>query len=320
MYVLLFFLSKLRSHPSVRIVEEDRQVVGATGEESYNSLFSDVEAVEGPFEGVPWHLDRLDQRELPLDNQFKPVLTGKGVDVYILDTGIRYDHDEFDGRAKYVGFDPMDELNVDSRPMQGTDCYGHGTHIASIVGGRTFGVAKEATVFSVRTLQCNNSALWSAVLSSLERVTNFIKSNQRPSVISLSFIGAYNKAVNDVIADIVTGGIPVVVAAGNIGGGDACDYSPASSPFAITVAASDSEDYLFMDYPGSAVGPCVDIIAPGVCVCVWVLVGGWVRVCVCMCVYVLCIWYLCMRTHTSMIHCMLLSTRTLLTSMQESIP
>lgn len=255
---------QLRRHPSVSLVEEDGVVVGASEEEYYDSLFFGVEETSGPLKGVPWHLDRLDQLNLPLDNHFEPVWTGKGVDVYILDTGIRYNHQEFDGRAKFIGFDPVDELAGESVLMQGSDCYGHGTHIASVVAGRTFGVAREATVYSVRTLQCNNTALWSVVLSSLERVANHIQSTQKPSVISLSFIGVYNQVVNDVIADIVARGIPVVVAAGNVGGEDACEYSPASSPMAITVAASDDEDYLFRDFPGSAVGPCVDIVAPGV--------------------------------------------------------
>ena len=86
-----------------------------------------------------WHLDRLDQVPPTLDHAYWPIGDGRGVDVYILDSGIHYEHEEFEFRAKYAGRDPTDDYNIanfaeDERPERqyGRDCHGHGTHVASL--------------------------------------------------------------------------------------------------------------------------------------------------------------------------------------------
>ena len=97
---------------------------------------------------IPYHIDRVDQRELPLDNQFSPIGDGEGVDIYVLDSGIFYEHEEFGNRAKFGGYDPMDEYERENRT--GRDCYGHGTHVASNAAGMKYGTAKKARIYSIR--------------------------------------------------------------------------------------------------------------------------------------------------------------------------
>ncbi len=219
---------------------------------------------------LQWHLDRLDQATYPLDLSYAPIGDGEGVDIYILDSGINFNHSEFDYRAKYVGYDPVDEYtlnDVENLPdnyqrQNGRDCHGHGTHVASLSAGRTYGTAKKATVYSVRVLQCNNAAPWSIVLDGLDKVLEQAQRTKRPSVASLSLSGNFYRSVNDAVAGVVRGGVHVVVAAGN-GGLDSCSLSPASSSSAITVGGSSNGDGFYLLGSGSNFGSCVDIFAPG---------------------------------------------------------
>ena len=101
---------------------------------------------------APWNLDRIDQRALPWNSIYNYAGSGAGVHVYILDTGIRTTHQEFGGRAS-VGYDAIGD------GQNGNDCNGHGTHVAGIVGGSTWGVAKQAYLHAVRVIPCSGSGL-----------------------------------------------------------------------------------------------------------------------------------------------------------------
>ena len=104
--------------------------------------------------GAPYQLDRIDQRALPLDDRFSSPATGEGVQIYMIDTGVRATHVDLEGRV-IAGVDVVgnDESGSPSSPT--SDCDGHGTHTAATAAGTTFGVAKKATVIAVRVLNCD---------------------------------------------------------------------------------------------------------------------------------------------------------------------
>ena len=170
--------------------------------------------------------------------------------------GIRYNHSDFSGRAHYPGFDPVDDYSGTNQ--KGEDCHGHGTHVASLAVGDLYGVAKKATVYSVRVLQCNNSAPWSTIINGLDLVAERVEKNSRRAIVSMSLSGPYTYSVNEAVQELTNVGIPVVVSAGN-GNNDACFLSPASDPSAVTVGGTRDGDVAYHSTNG---GSCVDILAP----------------------------------------------------------
>lgn len=196
----------------------------------------------------PWGLDRIDQRSWHLDASFAPGGTGAGVTVYVVDTGVRSSHQDFGGRAR---------LGYDVTGGDGTDCYGHGTHVAGTVGGATFGVAKGVDLVSVRVLGCQGSGTISDVIAGLDWV---VANASGPSVVNMSLGSEPSASFDDAVQRTIDSGITVAVAAMN-DGKDACERSPARVPDALTIAATDDRDT--RPY-WSNFGPCVDWFAPGV--------------------------------------------------------
>jgi len=205
-----------------------------------------------------WGLDRIADTVVDLDGIYTyPSTAGSGVDAYIVDTGILTTHNDFGGRALW-GANFVDSNNA--------DCNGHGTHVAGTVGGTTYGVAKKVTLLAVKVLNCAGSGTNAGVINGVNWVVTSFKSRKNPSVANMSLGGGFSSALNTAVANAVSGGVAFAVAAGNENN-DACNSSPASTPSAITVGATgtDEEDFSQVDNRAyfSNYGKCVSIWAPG---------------------------------------------------------
>ncbi len=197
-----------------------------------------------------WGLDRIDAVDVALDNSYKYVSTGSGALIYVIDTGVYSSHSDLSGRV-ISGYTAINDGN-------GTqDCNGHGTHVAGTVAGKTYGVAKAATIVAVRVLDCAGSGFSSSVVAGINWAVASHPGG--PGIINLSLGGGANSAVDDAVAAATRAGLVVVAAAGN-SGADACQFSPARAPSAITVGATDQSDNR-ASY--SNFGSCVDMYAPG---------------------------------------------------------
>ncbi|MER5777045.1 S8 family peptidase [Streptomyces sp. NPDC002039] len=238
-------LDIVRANPGVKAVEQDVKVMAPP------------RPVTAPGTRAPaksWGLDRIDQREWDKangrgDGQFTPQGSGAGVTAYILDTGIDYAHDEFGGRATF-GFDAV----ADGR--RGQDCNGHGTHVAGTVAGKTYGVAREADLVSVRVLDCEGRGSYSGMIAGFDWV---LKNAKQPAVLNGSLGGDRSVTLNNAATALSDAGVLPVIAAGN-DSKDACQVSPASADRVYTVGASNrwDEETSFSNH-----GACLEIHAPG---------------------------------------------------------
>jgi PKD repeat protein len=255
---------------------------GFAGEihEAARGLFADARVLrvepdrwvsaDGMQENPPWHLDRIDQRGLPMDAKFHYNRTGAGVTVYVIDSGIRYSHQEFGGRASngfdFVWNDPNESV-AEKGDTEGGDCrrdgVGHGTGVAALAGGMTSGVAREVNLVSVRVLGCNDPTPNSRTIAAVDWVT---ANHQKPAVANMSLGGGASDALDDAIRNSIAAGVTYTVSAGNRGEDRpprlqlACNQSPARVRQALTAAATDQLD---QKPSWSSYGECVDLFAPG---------------------------------------------------------
>lgn len=229
-------------------------VTGNGSEEGkYNLTVTGVQSTPTP---IPWGLDRIDQRSLPLNAQYTISDSGETVHVYVVDSGIRLSHDEFEGRA-VQGFD-----FINGRAEAVQDCTGHGTHVAGIIAGKNFGVAKKANLISVRVFGCNNEAKLSQIVDAIGWVLLDARINSRQNVIvTLMFSSASGEStiLQSTIRGLVRSGFLVIVPAGN-NAGNSCDFYPGSLDEFLTIGATDITDERS---PFSNFGNCTNIYAPG---------------------------------------------------------
>ena len=226
--------ARLAEDPRVDFVEEDAVVsLGATQT------------------NATWGLDRIDQRDLPLNSTYNFNATGTGVRAYIVDTGIRASHVDFGGRV-VSGFTAIND------GLGTNDGNGHGTHVAGTVGGSTWGVAKNVTLVAVRVLDSSGNGTNSGVIAGVDFVTSNHQAGQ-PAVANMSLGGGASSALDTAVNNAVNDGVTFAVAAGNENQ-NACNVSPARAAAAITVGSTTTTD---ARSSFSNFGTCVDIFAPG---------------------------------------------------------
>ncbi len=222
---------RLAADPSVAYVEQNQRV-----------------SLLGTQTGATWGLDRIDQRNRPLNGTYTYPRVAANVTAYIIDTGIRFTHNDFGGRAT-SGYDAVDGGSAD-------DCNGHGTHVAGTVGGTRYGVAKAVRLVGVRVLNCSGSGTNAGVIAGVNWVT---QNARKPAVANMSLGGGASTALDNAVANSISSGVTYALAAGN-SNANACSSSPARVASAITVGSTTSTDARssFSNY-----GTCLDIFAPG---------------------------------------------------------
>jgi len=245
-------LDTIRQDPAVAYIQPN-QVLRTEATTTGQPAPRPIKAAGTTANPESWGLDRIDQRNLPLDKKYYWTATGKGVTAFIVDTGIATGQPDFNQVLPGV------DLVGDGRGTN--DCNGHGTHVAGTVGGGVYGVAKDVTLVPIRVLDCAGEGFTSTVVAGLDEVISMGVSG--PKVVNLSLGGVVDATVDAAVKNLINAGITVVVAAGNGVNGvgvSACTVSPARVKAAITVGATRINDRrsTFSNFAS-----CVDLYAPG---------------------------------------------------------
>jgi len=242
--VAMGFTANLSAN-TARALRQEPEVEFLAPNERRQVLATSVDSSAG------WGVGRIDQRYGPPDSVFSYDTSGDGINIYVLDSGVDAAHSDF-GTRVYAGW------TRDSNEPSDMDCHGHGTAVASVAAGAAYGVAKEATIYSVSVIDCGGGATLDDILGGMEWVA---LNASLPAVlnISLNYGGSFGNVVRSAAVAVKSVGVVVVAAAGN-DNGNACDAAPGGATAIMTVAATDPDD---KRRSTSNYGTCVDIFAPG---------------------------------------------------------
>lgn len=200
-----------------------------------------------------WGLERLTTTNLPLVGYYNyDPNGGSGVDCYVIDTGINTNHSDFQGRARWGITYAKGEGDFDGN--------GHGTHVASTIGGVLSGVAKNVNLIAVKVLTTDGYGSTSDILKGIEWVVGeYLRNTTRKAIINMSLGGSKSRILDEAVNSAVKRGVLVVVASGNENS-DSCFTSPGGASHVVTVSATDDKDNraYFSNW-----GSCVNIFAPG---------------------------------------------------------
>jgi len=210
--------------------------------------------------GATWGIDRISERAILLDGNYQYEYSGENTDSYIIDTGVYVQHQEFTANRATWGANFVND-------NRNEDCNGHGTHVAGTVGGVLHGVAKKVSLIGVKVLGCGGGGTWEGVIEGCQWcATQYDSRGKRPSTANMSLGGGFHQGANNAVDALVRAGVVTVVAGGN-SNADACSFSPASTPSAITVGSTDAADNggFQQDIRSSFsnFGRCTDMWAPG---------------------------------------------------------
>lgn len=232
---------------AVEMTEADAEALSQDFRVAYVEEDSTM-SIDATQSNPPWGLDRIDQRNRPLNAIYTFNWTGAGVTAYVIDTGIRTAHTQFGGRAANV---------FDAFGGNGQDCHGHGTHVAGTIGGSTYGVAKSVQLRGVRVLNCSGSGSNSGVIAGVD----FVRLNHAASAVAnMSLGGGASSALDTAVNNLHNANVTIAVAAGNNNGANACNVSPARAANAVTVGSTTTTD---ARSSFSNIGSCLDLFAPG---------------------------------------------------------
>jgi subtilisin family serine protease len=240
----------LRRHPSVAYIEQDTMYYP----DALPQLAPTPLQVDQTPPADAWGLDRIDQRTLPLDDTYSYTTTGQGVNVYVIDSGIRETHDDFGGRAEGV-------LDLVEDGMGTDDCSDHGTPVAGMIGGTAYGVAKEVQLKAVRIFPCPETGMGSPTSRTIAAIDWVADNHIAPAVANMSLNGAPSDALNDAAGGLVGAGVAAVTSAGD-NQRDACTFSPRHEDMLMAGTMELTETGERRRSIAND-GPCVDLFAPG---------------------------------------------------------